>query len=70
MYIDRRIPRFAEEHAIRFNRACLRLAIEDAIERLIAVLDDIDGDADCEPDGCLEEWVQPAGLRGGAHVAA
>lgn len=70
MHIIRRIPHLAEKHAARFDRACTRLAIEDAIERLIAVLDDFDGDADCEPDGCLEEWVQPTGLRGGSHVAA
>lgn len=63
-------PALAEEHAAHMERACLRLAIEDAIERLIALLDDIEGDADFELDACFEDWIQPAYLRGGAHVAA
>jgi len=32
----------------------LRRALEDAIERLVAVLDDLDGDADLEPS--LAGW--------------
>lgn len=70
MLINRRIPLLAEERAVQMERTCLRLAIEDAIERLIALLDDIEGDADFELDACFEDWIQPAYLRGGAHVAA
>lgn len=35
-------------------RPTIRQQAEDAIERLIALLDELDGDADLEPNGDLE----------------
>ena len=46
-----------------------RAALEDWIERLIALLDTLDGDPDLEPDACWELFLQ-AEIRGGALVRA
>ena len=49
---DRRTPLLAEEHAQhRALLMSLRARAESEIERLIAMLDDLDGDPDLEPNG-------------------
>lgn len=45
----------------------LRQRAEEAIERLIAMLDDLDGDADCECNGDLEPSLGVGRLWSPAH---
>lgn len=47
-----------------------RLLLELAIEHAIGLLDELDGDADLEPDVTDELSAQPSSLRGGHRAAA
>ena len=69
---DRRLPPHAGEHARRVGLLEIhkrRMALENAIDRLIDLLDVMDGDPNHETDGSAELSWQPE-LRGGCLVRA